>query len=105
VGGVFAPSADNRQVFGACSEAVLASVAAGRSATVLCYGAQEVLFGPDFGGFYDEPDESSSGVAQMLVWGLYVVAGGHMWSASEQLPECNHAISLRCTRIARASGA
>ena len=104
-GGVFEPTAENRQVFAACSEPVLASVASGRSATVLCYGAHEVLFGPDFGGFYDEPDESSSGVAQLLVRGLYAAASELVWSDSEQLPECGHAISLRCTRIARANGA
>ena len=103
-GGVFAASADSREVFASCSDA-LTNVAAGRSATVLCYGAQETLFGPDFGGLYDEPDETSVGIAQQLVRGLYDAAGGRVCPASEQLPEGGHAISLRCTRIASHSHA
>ena len=103
-GGVFAASADCREVFASCADA-LANVAAGRSATVLCYGAQQTLFGPDFGGLYDEPDESSVGIAQQLVRGLYDAAGGRVWPASEQLPEGGHAICLRCTRIASHSHA
>ena len=100
--GVFGPVADTREVFSACrGQEALSSVFSGRNATVISYNSHELLLGPDFGGFYDEPDEASVGLAQQLLLGLYATIDGRVCAASE-LPEGGHAVSVGCVRVARA---
>ena len=111
-GGVFGPGSSTRDICdrGLAARAAIERVCVeGCDATVVSCGpgSSELVFGPDFGGFYDEPDPDgvSVGLFQRLLRGVFARQVGTapvVSAAGADLPEGGRSIELGFARVADA---